>query len=61
MVLCDTDENDLRKNKERIRRAFADRCPGLEMQVETFGLSTNVDAFCDLVENRIGVYAVHTP
>jgi hypothetical protein len=61
VVLCDTDENDLRKNKERIRRAFADRCPGLEMQVETFGLSTNVDAFCDLVENRIGVDAVHTP
>lgn len=60
VVLCDTDEADLRKNRERIRRAFADRCPGLEMQVETFSLSTNVDAFSDLVEARMGDGAIST-
>lgn len=61
VVLCDTDENDLRKSREDIRRAFADRCPGLDMQVEIFSLSTNVDAFCDLVEARVGVAKVQTP
>lgn len=58
VVLCDTDEGDLRKNREAIRRAFADRCPGLEMQVENFSLSTNVDAFSDLVEARMGDGAI---
>jgi hypothetical protein len=54
VVLCDTDENDLRKSENDIKVAFATRCPGLQMQVEKFSLSSNVDAFCDLVEQRIG-------
>lgn len=54
VVLCDTDQNDLRRGAEEIRRAFADRCPGLEMRVDEFSLATDVDAFCDLVEERIG-------
>jgi hypothetical protein len=54
VVLCDTDENDLAKTEAGIRAAFATRCPGLDMQVERFSLATNVDAFCDLVEERIG-------
>jgi hypothetical protein len=54
VVLCDTDESDLRKSEGDIKAAFATRCPGLQMQVEKFSLSSNVDAFCDLVEQRIG-------
>jgi len=54
VVLCDTDQNDLRTMSAKIRRAFADRCPGLEMKVDEFSLATDVDAFCDLVEDRIG-------
>jgi hypothetical protein len=52
VVLCDTDERDLATQAENVRREFNDRCPGLTLPVETYSLSTNVDAFCDLVQER---------
>lgn len=53
VILCDTDERDLLDQSELIEKQFADRCPGLNMQVEKFSLASNVDVFCDLVESRI--------
>ncbi len=52
VLLCDTDEGDLAKLSREVERAFNDRCPGLKLPVETFSLSSNVDAFCDLVQER---------
>lgn len=52
VLLCDTDEGDLAKLSKDVERAFNDRCPGLKLPVETFSLSSNVDAFCDLVQER---------
>ena len=53
VVCCDTDERDLRDRAKDIKTAFNDRCPGLDLQVELFSLSTSVDVFCDLVQERV--------
>ena len=53
VILCDTDEGDLRLSSERIRTSFERDAPGLSLQVETFSLSANTDVFCDLVQSKI--------
>jgi hypothetical protein len=53
VVLCDTDEGEMRREEQAIANAFAQRCPGLTLKVDTFSLSSNTDVFCDLVQSKI--------
>ena len=53
VVLCDTDEGDLRRAEREIAAAFDSKCPGLKLQVDTFSLSSNSYIFSDLVQSKI--------
>ena len=53
IVLCDTDDGDLEKARDRIRRAFADTGLSDPPQVDVFRLADSVDLFQDLVSERM--------